>query len=154
MAKKVEKIVIGTVDEIDFTTMGLEDIPCKIDTGAQTSSLHCSKIRLIEKEGVEYLTFRVLDPSHEQYSKKKFQFENFKERKIKNSFGNYEYRYVIRTQVKLFGRRISAEFTLADRGRMRYPVLIGKKLLLNRFVVDVSQRNLNARFKKNVSTKK
>ncbi len=148
MAKKREKIVIGTVDIIDFGILELEDVPCKIDTGAQTSSLHCSKIRIIERDGKEYLSFRVLDPSHEMYSKKKFLTDEFKERKIRNSFGNYEYRYVIRTQVVLFGKKIKAEFTLADRGRMRYPVLIGKKLLNKRFIVDVSQRNLNARYKK------
>ena len=72
----------------------------------------------------------------------------FDERKIRNSFGNYEYRYVIRTEVNLFGQTISTEFSLADRERMRYPVLIGKKLLVNRFIVDVSQLNLNAKFKK------
>ncbi len=145
--------MIGTVDEIDFTILGLKDVPCKIDTGAQTSSLHCSKIRVIEREGTGYLSFRVLDPSHELYSNKEFLTDTFKERKIKNSFGNYEYRYVIRTQVLLFGLKINAEFTLADRGRMRYPVLLGKKLLNKRFIVDVSQRNLNARQKKNLVKK-
>lgn len=148
MAKKREKKVIGTVDTIDFVGLKLDDVPCKIDSGAQTSSLHCSKVRVIEKDGQEFLTFRVLDPSHEQYSKKKFVFDNFDERKIKNSFGSFEYRYVIRTKVRLFGQTLTCEFTLADRERMRYPVLIGKKLLKGRYIVDVSQRNLNAKFKK------
>ncbi len=100
MAKKREKKVIGTVDTIDFIGLQLDDVPCKIDTGAQTSSLHCSNVRVIEKDGQEFLTFRMLDPSHEQYNKKKFVFDNFTERKIKNSFGSFEYRYVIRTKVR------------------------------------------------------
>lgn len=148
MAKKREKKIIGTVDVIDFPQFGFEDVPCKIDTGAQTSSLHCTKVRVVEKDGLEFLTFRVLDPSHEQYSKQKFVFEQFEERKIKNSFGNYEYRYVIRAKVRLFGKTRTAEFTLADRERMRYPVLLGKRLLSGHYLVDVSQRNLNAKYKK------
>ncbi len=148
MAVKREKRTIGRVDRIDFPKLNLEDVPCKIDTGADTSSLYCTNVRVIERDEQEFLTFRVLDPTHEQYSNRKFVFDQFDERKIRNSFGNYEYRYVIRTEVNLFGQTISTEFSLADRERMRYPVLIGKKLLVNRFIVDVSQLNLNAKFKK------
>jgi hypothetical protein len=52
-------------------------------------------------------------------------------------------RYVIKTKVTLFGKTFKTEFSLADRQQMRYPVLLGRKLLRNRFIVDVSLENVS-----------
>ena len=52
-----------------------------------------------------------------------------------------EKRYIIKTIVKIGPKRIKAIISLSDRAKMRYPVLIGRKLLKNRFVVDVSELN-------------
>jgi len=140
---KRNKIIIGSSDKIDFPELTLTNVPCKIDTGAMTSSIHCHHVKLIEKNGEDYVTFKLLDPSHPLYQKKALRAKQFEERRIKNSFGQSEYRYVITTKVILFGKEIEAEFTLADRERMRYPVLLGKKLLKGNFIVDVSKRNLS-----------
>jgi hypothetical protein len=43
--------IIGTTDFIDLPEFKLQDVACKIDTGADTSTIHCSGIKLIEKEG-------------------------------------------------------------------------------------------------------
>jgi hypothetical protein len=69
--------------------------------------------------------------------------KNFKEKKIKSSFGQIEERFVIKTKIKLFDRVIRAEFSLSDRTEMKYPILLGRKLLRNRFIVDVSLYNLS-----------
>ena len=74
---------------------------------------------------------------------RKFRSDQFSQRMIRNSFGVAELRYVIQTRIVLFGRTIRAEFTLADREQLKNPVLLGRKLLRNRFVVDVSQKNLS-----------
>ena len=73
--------------------------------------------------------------------------DTFTQRTIQNSFGVAEKRYVIKTKIVLFGRKIRAEFTLADREQMRYPVLLRRKLLRNRFIVDVAQKNLSQQTK-------
>ena len=62
---------------------------------------------------------------------------------IRNSFGVSEKRFVIKTHIIVFGRTIQTEFTLADRENLKNPVLLGRKLLRNRFIVDVSQKNLS-----------
>ena len=41
---------------------------------------------------------------------------------------------------------IEAEFSLSDRSDMKYPVLIGRKLLKGRFIVDVSRKNVSLKF--------
>lgn len=74
---------------------------------------------------------------------RKFYSDEFSQRMIRNSFGASAKRYVIKTGILLFGRVIKAEFTLADRERLRNPVLLGRELLRNRFLIDVSQTNLS-----------
>ncbi len=144
---KRNKLVIGSTDKVDFPDLNLENVGCKIDTGALTSSIHCHHVRLIERNGEEYVTFQVLDPSHEKFKKKTYKVKEFTERKIRNSFGQSEYRFIIKTKVVLFDREFEAEFSLADRERMRYPVLLGKSFLKGRFIVDVGRRNLSHKFK-------
>ena len=141
------KIIIGSLDKVDFPDLNLFDVPCKIDTGAETSAIHCHKVKLIERQGKEIITFYLLDPEHPQYSGIEFRSEDFKEKKIKSSFGHTEFRYVIKSKIKLFGRVIKLDLTLADRERMKFPVLLGKKLLKNRFLVDVGLKNLSYNLK-------
>ena len=147
MKKKKEKRIIGHTDQIDLPEFDLVDLPCKIDTGADSSAIHCHQIRLIQENGRDFISFRLLDPTHEAYNHREFKTANFREKKIKNSFGQSEYRYSITCQTVLFGQTFTADFTLADRINMRFPVLLGRKLLRNRFLVDVSQRDLSFKSK-------
>ena len=132
-----EKLIIGRREEIGFPDLGLFGIIAKIDTGAYTTALHCHDIK--EKNGV--LHFKLLDPSHSEYNEQDQKFTEYSQKEIKNSFGEIEKRYVIKTIIQMGEKRIKAVISLSDRGSMRYPVLIGRKLLKNRFVVDVALLN-------------
>jgi hypothetical protein len=48
-------------------------------------------------------------------------------------------RYVVKLQLKLGGKTIVGTFTLSDRSKKTYPILIGRKLLNRKFLVDVSK---------------
>ncbi len=135
------KQIIGMTDRIDFPDLGLFEVPAKVDTGAFTSALHCKDVRLVQAGLHTRLSFLLIGQTGEPA--RLFYSDQFSQRMIRNSFGVAEKRYVIKTRVILFGRTIRAEFTLADRERLRNPVLLGRKLLRNRFVVDVSQTNLS-----------
>ncbi len=135
--------MIGRRDTVDLPGFGLEGIEAKIDTGAYTSAIHCSHIKLIERKGVKKISFHILGSLQEGLGERVFITKNFKEKKIKSSFGQIEERFVIKTKIKIFGRIIRAEFSLSDRTEMKYPILLGRKLLKNRFIVDVSQYNLS-----------
>ena len=132
-----EKITIGRREHVDFPELGLFGITAKVDTGAYTNALHCHDIR--EENGVLY--FKLLDPTHTEYTSKELSFQDYFQKEIKNSFGEFEKRYIIKTIVRIGGKRIKSVISLTDRGTMRYPVLIGRKLLKNKFVVDVSLLN-------------
>lgn len=133
MEKIKIKTVIGRTEKVDFPELGLFDIPAKMDTGAYTSSLNCHDIR--EENGE--LHFKLVDHSHKEYYFKDHLFKDFSQKKIKNSFGEQELRYTIKTLIRIGKKRIRAKITLSDRGSMKFPVLIGRTLLKNNFIVDV-----------------
>lgn len=133
------KQVIGRAALIDLPELELWGISAKIDTGAYTSALHCSAVEVIEVAGEKQLNFYV-ELGHQQ-KKHCFVACDFKEKKIRNSFGQVEKRFVVKTKIEIMGRRVKVEFSLADREQMRFPVLIGRKLLKNRFVVDVALKS-------------
>ncbi|MFD2572882.1 ATP-dependent zinc protease [Spirosoma soli] len=136
-----QKQVIGMTDIVDFPDLELFDVHAKIDTGAYTSALHCKNIALKKANGRPQLSFWLIDKTGQPA--RQFYSDEFSQRMIRNSFGVAEKRYVIKTRIVLFNRTIRAEFTLADRERLKNPVLLGRKLLRNRFVVDVAQKDLS-----------
>lgn len=146
VARPKPKQIIGMTDIVDFPDLELFDVKAKVDTGAYTSALHCKDVRLVKSGLRTTLSFLVVGQTGTVETR--FYSADYTQRLIKNSFGIAEKRYVIKTRIKLFGRIIRAEFTLADRERMKNPVLLGRKLLRNRFIVDVSQQNLSYERKK------
>jgi hypothetical protein len=140
---KPEKKVIGRRDIADFPELDLSNIDVKIDTGAYTSSIHCEQIEEHGSGDRSRIHFKLLDKSHPEYNNKEFIYANYRQKRVKNSFGVSEKRYVIETSIILFGETITAQFTLSERGEMRYPVLLGRKLLKRRFIVDPARTNLS-----------
>jgi hypothetical protein len=141
MNPKKNKIIIGRNEKVDLPSLGLIDLKAKIDTGAFTSVIHCHKIKLVISNKKKFLYFNLLDPGHPKYEKKLFKVTGFSEKKVKNSFGASEIRFAIKTPILIAGRLINTEFTLTDRSEMKYPVLLGRKLLKENFIVDVSKIN-------------
>ena len=132
-------IILGRCDRVDMPEMGLNGIHAKIDTGAYTCSLHCSKAEVVNGQ----LEFVLLDEEHPEFTGMKFIFKKYTQREIKNSFGIAETRYIIKTKIKIFNKVIRAEFSLSGRDNLRYPVLLGRKILRKRFVIDVTRKNLS-----------
>jgi hypothetical protein len=58
-----------------------------------------------------------------------------------------ERRFVIVTTLKIFNEEITTEFSLSNRGSLKFPILIGRKILRNRFIIDVKKKNLSFREK-------
>lgn len=128
---------------IDLPELGLFDIKAKVDTGAFTSALHCSRIKMAEREGQQLVTFQISGSSLGRKGSVKFETKDFTQRKIKSSTGHIENRVIIKTQLIVFGRRFKTEFSLTDRSGMKFPVLLGRKFLKKGFIVDVSRENLS-----------
>jgi len=131
--------ILGRYDRVDLPELGLSDIHAKIDTGAYNCSLHCSSAEVVNGK----LEFVLLDEEHPEFTGMKFTFKKFEKREIKNSFGEAEMRFVIKTRIKIYDYMIRAEFSLSDRGNLKFPVLLGRKILRNRFLIDVTMEDLS-----------
>lgn len=143
-----DKKIIGRRELVSFPELDIDEIEAKIDTGAYTSAIHCSDIHEeTMPDGTKVIALDLLDPSHPQYNHKKLKFSEYNLREIKSSFGEVQERYVIRIKIKFFDETFEEEFSLSDRSDMKYPVLIGRKLLKGRFIVDVSRKNLAHKLK-------
>ena len=142
------KKTIGRIDKLDLPELGLEKVQAKIDTGAYTSAIHCSKIHIEKlKDASTILVYTISGKRLGQGMKaKKFKTSEFKLKKIKSSNGQVQERYVIKTKVKLFNKTYKTEFSLSDRSHMKNPILLGRKLLSGRFVVDVTEENLSFQY--------
>lgn len=123
------------MDVIDLPDLGVENIHAKIDTGAYRSSMHCKKVHL---EG-GLLKFTL----HTDAGYKEYETLEWTQKLVKSSNGKSQKRYVIQTRIRLFGKNYRASISLTDRSKMRNPLLIGRKMLNGRFIVDVSQKNLS-----------
>jgi hypothetical protein len=154
MNLKKEKRTIGRREPVDFPDLGLYGVTAKIDTGAYTTALHCHDIHVREENGQRVLCFKLLDPAHPGFDDQEKCFTEFSEKQIKNSFGEVEHRYIIKTRVRIAKKLVKSLISLTDRGNMRYPVLIGRKLLKKRFIVDVAELHLWEKKKKKSPSKK
>ena len=135
----MSKKIIGRIDKADFPTLGLYDIDIKIDTGAYTSSIHCYKY-YIEDEVLKCLFY---DKEHPLYNGKKIIFKNFTTTKVKSSNGQVQLRYVVKTNIIFFKKKYSINLTLNDRDDMKYPILIGRRFLSKKFIVDINQKDIS-----------
>jgi hypothetical protein len=131
------------MDYVDLPDWGLTTIEAKIDTGAYGCALHCHHVEVVDREGVPTLRFKLLDPDHPEYNDHYLHATKYSQKKVRSSSGQVEHRYSVKTKLRLFGRSFQTEFSLTDRQQMRYPVLIGRKFLNKRFLVDVSQKDLS-----------
>lgn len=139
-----KKKIIGRLDKVDLPDLAIAGIRAKVDTGAYTSAIHCQDIRLKDTVLSFYIPIEVAG----EEVMKKFQTKNYYQKSIKSSNGAVSLRYVIKTRIILFGKAYTTEFSLSDRSKMKNPVLIGRKLLKGKFIVDVSKKNLSFDFSK------
>lgn len=144
--------VIGRTDKADFPELSLVNINIKIDTGAFTSSIHSHNIKEVIINGEQYIVFQILDPSHPKYKNEEYKTKRFTKKIVKNSFGGSEQRFVIQTKIILFGEEHPIHLSLSERSDMKYPILIGRRLLNKRFTVDPSKKNISFKIKKKADT--
>lgn len=131
------KKVLGRIDKIDFPELHLTEVDVKIDTGAYTSAIHCSKIK--EVNGLLYCTFE--SKGHPNFNGKEVVFSNYTLTDVKSSNGQNENRYKIKTTAIFFGKSYKINLTLSTRDDMRFPVLIGRQFLKQKFLIDVDLEN-------------
>lgn len=139
----MKKKIIGRVDKVDFPNLDLFNIDVKIDTGAYTSAIHCSDVTEYNK----MLKCTFYSEGHANFSGKEVIFETFSRTNVKSSNGFKENRYKVKSEVIFFGKTYKINLTLSTRDDMKFPVLIGRQFLKNKFMVDVDKENMSFNLK-------
>ncbi|GAC1391217.1 MAG: ATP-dependent zinc protease [Candidatus Saccharimonadales bacterium] len=129
--------IIGTFEKVNFPAFGEAGyVTAKIDTGAYSGALHCTKISEVDGEQGKVLRFSPFD--HPEVI---IIAEEFIVKHVKSSNGHRDKRYFIDTEIIIQGHKYPIILSLADRSEMRSSVLIGRRFLRkNNFLVDVSKR--------------
>ncbi len=134
-----QKKIIGKRELVSILDLELFDLDAKIDTGADSNSLHCDDIYIDDEN---FVHFTLLDKVHPAYHTKKIKMPLYKIKKVKSSNGTIQIRASIKVDILFFNKRYTTVISLTNRSDMKYPMLIGRKFLANRFLVDVSQEYL------------
>lgn len=140
--KTNEKQLIGRREIASLPEFGLDHVAVKVDSGAYTSSIHVSHCKEITKDGKNVLEVVFLDDRHPAFDNITHYFTEFRIKKVKSSIGQEQFRYFIKCTIELMGNPIKTEFSLTQRNGMRYPILLGRKFLNKRFIIDTSLVNV------------
>lgn len=124
--------MLGEIDKFNLPSLNLTNIEARIDTGATSSSIHCTQIKKIDN----HIKCKLLNKTEIIKPISKIA-------EVKSSNGEKVLRYFIKSDIEIFNKIYEIELSLNDRTNMQYPLLIGRELLKKGFVVDVQKQNLS-----------
>lgn len=131
------KTIIGSIEYVEVA--GVKDIPAKIDTGADSSAIWVSNINM-EEDGT--LSFSLFGQKSPFYTGKVLKTTDYKAKIIRSSHGDTQVRYRVILPLKLGGKSFDTTFTLANRSRNNFPILIGRRTIKGEFLVDTSKNTV------------
>ncbi len=131
---KRELEIIGSTEYISVGK--LDKIPAKIDTGADSSSIWASDIE-VKKDGT--LSYKLFAPKSPYYTGEVIESKEYTVSVVRSSNGSEQIRYRTKLPLKINGHTVKVSLTLADRSRNNFPILIGRRTISGKFLVDVSK---------------
>lgn len=127
---------VGWREWVALPDLGIGRIKAKIDTGAKTSALHAFFVEDFMDDGVRKVRFRVHPERDDAGYICEAVAEAIDRRKVRDSGGHEEERWVIRTHLRMGDQEFPIEMNLTDRETMRFRMLIGREALRGKFNVD------------------
>ena len=139
--KQVVKVmpnnIIGAVERVYLPPIKSAFL-ARIDTGATTSSLDADSVKQFERDGDKWVSFIIIN--RETCEKYEFEKPLLKNIVIRRA-GKNEHRPMVEMDVKMGGEKFKASFTIAEREKFDYQLLVGRNILAGRAIVDVSISN-------------
>lgn len=133
-----EKVLIGRVEWVHLPGLNVKH-RSRIDTGAKTTSMHASKIEEVQQGNELFIKFQTIDGEGNTVDVLR---KVDSTQKVANAGGLVTKRYVIKEKVKLGNIEREIMINLNDRTKMEYKFLVGRNLLLGRFIVDVARSHV------------
>lgn len=143
---------IGWREWVELPDFGVETIKVKVDIGARTSSLHAFDLEEFQRDGEDWVRFEVHPEQRDKDYILPAEAPLLERRKIRNSGGHTETRPVILTRVALLGQIWPVELTLTRRDAMGFRMLLGRRAVRDRFLVDPGLSFLGGRRAKGTRT--
>lgn len=125
----------GICEYVNVPELGLKHVLAKIDTGAYSGALHCSRIRetIRKSDGKKTLVFT---PSYNH--SQEIRLNRFVKSYVRSSTGHRSRRYLFDTDIIIKGETRKIRIGLSNRSDMNYEILIGRRFLSeNNIIVDV-----------------
>jgi len=141
---------VGWREWVGLPGIGVEWLKAKIDTGAQTSSLHAFGLERFGRDGEDWVRFEVHPWQRSTTDALRVELPVHDIRHVRSSSGHVEERYVVTLDLRLCGRVVPAEVTLTRRDAMGFRMLVGRELLRRGFLVDSSASYLGGKPPKEV----
>lgn len=119
--------------------LGPEPVKAKVDTGAATSSLHADDLEIRDAFGfmVAHFVFRPVAGSDVGANEVSLPVLGFK--RIRSSNGMVEDRPVVHTRASIGPHHVGLQLTLTRRDDMGFRMLLGRRAVRGRFLVDVGR---------------
>lgn len=131
-----EILVAGWREWVSLPGLGIDAIKAKMDTGARTSCLHAFEVEPFEKAGKSWVKFSMHPNQNDTDTVIRCEARVVDFRKVTDSGGHTEKRYVIRTTIGFDGHKWPAEITLTNRDNMKFRMLIGRTAMSDRIVIN------------------
>lgn len=149
-SKRTEPLpVIGWREWVSLPGLGVPAIKAKIDTGACSSSVHAFDVSVVETQGQAIVRFKLHPYQHTSRVTVVAEAVLVEYRRVRSSGGDETLRPVVLADVELLGQRWPIELTLASRDTMGFRMLLGRRALRHRFVVDPGRSYLAGKRKRN-----
>jgi hypothetical protein len=130
---------------VQLPDVGIPWMKAKVDTGARTSSLHAYAISVFERDGADWVRFRVRPWQDTTEDEVEVECPVHDRRRVRSSSGHVQERIVVLMRVVLVGREVLAEVTLSNRDQMGFRMLIGREALRRGFDVSSGRSFLGGR---------
>lgn len=140
-------VTIGWREWAALPELGLHAIKAKVDTGARTSALHAFSIEPYSDQGQDMLCFLIHPIQQNQDFSVECHAPVHDFREVTDSGGHKEMRYVIQSAVNIGHGSWPIELTLTNRDTMRFRMLLGRKAMENRFIVDPKASYANGKLR-------
>lgn len=135
-------IILGAREMCDLPDLSLTGVATRVDTGAQTSSLHVTQIHTKTVHGELHVTFVLPKLDYDLAQDAECEFPVSDVRYVKSSNGQSEKRYVIETLFQVGQWQWPIELTLSNRDAMTHPLLLGRQGMPKNVLVYPSQQYL------------
>ena len=125
--------IFGWIEWVTFPDIGLR-LKTKLDTGAETSSLHAMNIVRFKREGDRMVRFDLTNPESGEIFTMELDLE--RSVRIREHDGSYQRRPVVDMWICIGSLRKKIEVNLVDRTQFHYPFLLGRSAMKGAVVVD------------------